>query len=300
MQALVAKISKIALPITFSSSIISISNIIDLGITMRSLEFLGYSESQSSALYGNYTTLAVPMLNMVIAVLTPISVACLPHLVSAYLERNNKEFNKVLSSAISISALIGAPCAMIFFLYPFDILDVLFSSQASIISAELLSALSPAMLIVPMLTVINTALEATGKIRMSVCSLIFGALVKIVLSALLIKNPNIGILGAPIGTTLSYAVSLFLSLIFLKSDGKRSIGCFKVMRSMLASIFAYVPVFFLVFTSGWLGSGTTATIFCVLISTVIYCFMEFSTIKSCFSYSKNSKYEQKKQKAIIE
>ena len=289
----VKKVIKIALPITLSSSVVSVSNIIDLGITMRSLEFLGYTEAECSAQFGNYTTLAVPMLNMVVSILTPISVAILPRMLSAHLKRESGEFNRVLLLSISICASISAPAMIVFGLYSFEILDILFSSQASLFGAELLSILSPAVFIVPILTIINTALEAAGKIKLSVCSLLFGAFTKITFSMLLIRIPTIGILGAPIGTVASYTVSLVLSLLFLRVTKGKGINTFTVMRPILTSVVAYIGVYLVIFGLGALKSGSVATVSYIMLSTFLYACMEFSTIKRVVFRAKNSKIRQK-------
>ncbi len=299
-SVLVKKIAKVALPITLSSSVLSITNIIDLGITMRALESLGFSEPESSALYGNYTTLAVPMFNLVVSVLTPLSLACLPRLLSAQLKRNIVEYNDLLSWGLTVTAIIAAPCALILFLYPFDILDILFSSQASAIGAELLSALSLSALLVPLLTFVNTALESTGRIRMSVASLIFGAVVKVVLSGVLISSGDLGMLGVPISTLISYSVSLALSLIFLGGVKGINIKWTAVLGPMISASLAYIPIFLAVFCSGLAGSGAYSVIACILISTLIYACLEFKTLKKQFFNGYRSKYRQKTQNAIIE
>jgi magnesium-transporting ATPase (P-type) len=102
------RVISVAIPITLSSSILSITNIIDLGIIMQGLKFIGYSESQATSIYGNYSTLSVPMLNLVIAVLSPISVALLPKLINESkndVERYDKtiKFRKIRMQSFTIS-----------------------------------------------------------------------------------------------------------------------------------------------------------------------------------------------------
>ena len=77
-HSILKRIFSISVPITLSAAVMSITNIIDLMLIMRRLTDLGYTEIDATALYGNYTTLAVPMFNLAVTVITPISVAYLP------------------------------------------------------------------------------------------------------------------------------------------------------------------------------------------------------------------------------
>ena len=290
---LIGDIFKIALPITISSSVMALTNIIDLGVTMRGLVHLGYTESEASALYGNYSTLAVPMFNLIVSVLTPISVAVLPKLVRADSERRMEEFNSVLKNAFSITAFIAAPCAYIFLLYPFDILDILYSSQSSVIGAPQLSLLAPSVIVVPLLTIVNTALEATGRVRYSVISMILGALVKIIVSYLMIEVLGIGISCAPIGTVVSYVVSFAISTCLMKRLNKGAVIEGEAIRHAVTAAIAFGVVFIGIYARGMLGSGEIATIICIIISTLLYCIMEFSTIFSKLLPSKTVKVYKK-------
>ena len=89
---------------------------------------------------------------------------------------------------------------------------------------------------------INTILEGTGRIKIAVASLIFGAGVKCILSFFLIGTSNIGALGAPISTSISYMSSAFFSLTYLKKDKKIKINISKAfVPSVIPAALALVP-----------------------------------------------------------
>ena len=75
---LAKKILKIAVPLTATSAIASVSSIIDLTVIMKRLRATGNTELQAAILYGNYTTLAIPMLNLVATLIAPLSAILLP------------------------------------------------------------------------------------------------------------------------------------------------------------------------------------------------------------------------------
>ena len=71
---LLAKLVKIALPVTLTASVSSLTSMLDLGIMMRRLQSSGLMNAErANAFYGNYTTLAVPMFNLPPVLIYPMS-----------------------------------------------------------------------------------------------------------------------------------------------------------------------------------------------------------------------------------
>ncbi|MBQ8719376.1 MAG: oligosaccharide flippase family protein, partial [Clostridia bacterium] len=72
----------IAVPITLSSFVLSITKIVDMTMILRRLQRIGHSVERANSLYGIYTTMAVPIFNLVPALLTSVSLALIPTLSS--------------------------------------------------------------------------------------------------------------------------------------------------------------------------------------------------------------------------
>jgi len=216
----IKNICKISLPITASAAITSMVNIIDLTIIMRRLNDLGYGEHISGILYGNYTTLAVPMFNFALSLITSICMSALPLLTE--LQRKGKQdgFSKCLQNASTLSAFVSAPATVLFLFYSKESLQLLFDEASVALGGVLLSLLAPSVLLISLLTLINTTLEASGSYNAPLISMGIGAAVKLFSSYLLVGNANFAIWGAPLGTMLSYLVSILVSsVLFYKSKG---------------------------------------------------------------------------------
>lgn len=237
-----------ALPLTLSSSILGLTNIIDLGCIIRGLRRVGYSDTAATSIYGNYSTLALPMLNLVIALITPISVAVLPKLVKSKGTKNSLEYRDTLSSSVFITNFIAAPIMLSFLLYPFDLLDILYESPSSALGYESLMLLAPSMLLLPLLTIINTTLESIGKIKSTIISLTAGAVVKIFSTFILIRSTPLEILSVPISTMISYAVSITISLSILKKVGIKPLSFKNTFLPIFTAsiIFTSVHLLFLI------------------------------------------------------
>lgn len=225
-KQVIRKIFRISLPITFSAAIMSLTNVIDLGLVMRSLEYIGYTEAESSAMYGNYTTLAVPMLNLALAIISPISIAFLPMFTRAIFSQDFVLLRDFEESALRLSAFIASPMLIGLIAFSKEILSVLFPSSDIHFGAMLLCLLCPAIVFSSSLLIINNSLEAGGRVFAPLISMSCGCLVKIIVSYLLIRNPDFAISGAPIGTVCSYATALLISAIIYRIEYSRTIDAF--------------------------------------------------------------------------
>lgn len=212
---ILARLFHVALPVTVSSAVMSLCSLVDLGMIMKRLCAVGYEEGQAAALYGNYTTLALPMFNLIAAVVAPVSVAVLPLLTARFAVGEKEEFATVAKSTYEIVAFLAVPAATMLALFGEPILSLIFPAESARIAAPLLTALAPAMIFMALLTVVNTTLEASGFVSAPLLSMGIGAIVKIAVGYFLIGNERFGILGAPLGTVASYGVGLVFSLCIL-------------------------------------------------------------------------------------
>ena len=126
-KTVLREVFTLSLPITLSASLLSASSLVDLGIIMRILKAGGLDEAAASAEYGSFTTLAIPMLMLVSSIITPICVPLLPKLTECACLGRREDFRKALGTSSMKVSLLCAPATLCFMLYPFDILDVLFS-----------------------------------------------------------------------------------------------------------------------------------------------------------------------------
>ena len=270
------KIAKIALPIAFSSSLASLCGVFEIGILMNCLTKQGLSEIEANSVWGNYSTLALPMINFISAMLLPISTVYLPRLVRID-NTNTEKFEREANNAIYTSVIFALPFSMCFLIYPFMLLDVLFSSNSSILGSELLTMLSPAVLFLSLLTVLNTVLEAKGHIRSSFISMLSTSLIRIVLLLFFLKGTKLGIYAAPLVLSLSYLFGCTISAYFCeKKQIKLKFGLF-ILKQLLVSAICFIVPYILVFSIGKIS--LLNVIICLIISFAFYFAFSFLNYK---------------------
>ncbi|MBQ7314574.1 MAG: polysaccharide biosynthesis protein [Clostridia bacterium] len=209
------RVLKVAAPVTFSAAIMSMTNMMDLTLIMKRLTETGLSEQEATALYGNYTTLAVPMFNLAASLVASVMTAVLPHLTRLYVRGDTSGFRSLFQRTAQSCTVFILPFSFSLVLFGKEILSLLFREESAVLATPMLAVLSPAMIFMGLLTVVNTALEAAGHARAPLYAMAIGCAVKLPVSYLLLGSESYGILGAPIGTVISYAVSLAVSLIIL-------------------------------------------------------------------------------------
>ena len=210
-KKILKRVFEISIPITMVSAISSILNLLDLAVIMNGLKKLGYSESVSSVLYGNYTTLAIPMFSLVVTLVTPFSTAALPMMTKFYHDGDSDSLGNLINRTLSMTYFFTIPAFFAFLFFSEEILTIIFEKSSVILGYQLLSILAASVLFVGPLTVINTALESMGKVKITLLALSVGGVLKLILTLILINKFDAGIISAPIGTSISYAISFLVS-----------------------------------------------------------------------------------------
>lgn len=264
------KIIKNAFPIALGASLLNLSSALDLMIIIKRLTESGISESYANSLYGNYTTLAVPMFNLVVSVLAPVATAYMPKLSQSSIIKNREDFLRQANQLLFITIIVSVPASLSFYFYSFDLLDVLFTPQSSAIGAEMLIILSIGLSLFTVLTVVNTVLESSGRVIITVVSLLAGSAVKLVSSYLLIGNTSVGIIGAPLGTVISYFVSLIISLAALETRGAKLHAILKLFGMTLIGIIAFYPPYKLIYSVNLFDVSFISMAFSIAVSCIAY------------------------------
>ena len=239
-KKIIAKIFSISLPITLSAGVMSITGMIDLALIMRGLSKIGYTESEAGAFYGNYTTLAVPMFNLVTALIVPISIAFIPVFTQAHRSNDYRLLDDNVFEAFKMSSIFAAPTMIGLLFFGKEILSLLYKNSEIEIGKLLLCLISPAIFFASLLIILNSVLESCGMVKAPIYSMSLGALAKTIVSYILISNPDIGISGAPIGTVACYAVALICSIIIYTVKFKKPLPIFS--SCFIPYVLAFISV----------------------------------------------------------
>ena len=216
----------IGIPITISSSIMSLTNVIDGMILSSRLQHLGYIEEEAAAMLGNFKTLAVTMFNLPPTLIYPITASIVPLLSAAVSGGKKKMVTDTMNSSLRVCSIIAFPCAFGLSALSYPLLCLLFDEPSSRMAAPLLSVLAPSIFFLGMLSVTNSFLQSHKFQNYPIISMCAGAAVKLLSSYILIGTRGIEMYGAPIGTFLCYLTIMLFNFYFVakKIGYKPSIG----------------------------------------------------------------------------
>lgn len=207
------RLVKLAIPVTLSSMLVSVTRMVDMTVLLHRLP----DEAERLALYGAYSTMALPVANLPSSLVAGIALALVPAITAAGQSRNSQREDQLISSGLRLCATVAIPASFGISIYSEQILGVLFTDEreAIAVSSPLLSLLGLSVLAACLVQVCNSVLQANGKIALPIFSMLAGVAVKLVSSYILVGMPQIGAMGAPISTFFCNLTAVALNLRFL-------------------------------------------------------------------------------------
>lgn len=224
-SAIAKQLINIAVPITLSSTILSLTKVIDMTMILGRLNDIGYTQIQANEIYGSYSTMAVSIYNLPATLVSAIALPLVPMLASAIESRDKNKEKSIISSSMKMTALISFPTGLGISVFSKPILQLLFSSQSKEIeyTAPLLSILGISIFLSSMITLTNSILQSYKQVKKPIISMIIGTIIKIITSYVLIGIPHINIYGAPISTFFSTLIIVAVNIYFvIKESGRIS------------------------------------------------------------------------------
>ena len=218
----------IAVPITVGSAGLQFLTVIESGMYMGRLVDLVDSGRYMSHLLTDTNTAqavadnikgiydqAMTIFNMPCAFIVPISISVIPAITSHLTLANDAGVRETEESAARITGLISLPCAVGLALLAEPIMGLLWghSGQDLVLGGQLMATLGISVFLYAVIQYTNSLLQAHGFAHLPVINMLVAGVAKLAVVYVLVSNPNIGILGAPIGAALCYAAIAVMNLI---------------------------------------------------------------------------------------
>ena len=268
----------IAIPITLSSAVISITKIIDMTVILRRMQDIGYQSAEAFSAYGSYTTLALPLFSLAPALISSVALPLVPALASAVARGDRDEQVAVVGDAVRLTMIISMPISLGLSLFSREILSLIFAGQESAValSAPLLSILALSVPLACFITVESAILQAYSRAGLPIISMLAGSLIKLLTAYFLIGDPDICIVGAPISTFFCDLVINAINWVFIGRLLPRGLDFGAISKPFFAA-FISVGVSRLAFAAlaARFGSSGVMTLGAVALSALIYLPLSF-------------------------
>lgn len=205
----------IAVPITLSSSMVSIITLIDTSLVQGQLQrALGLTLDESRSLYGNYSA-CMTLYNLPSSLMIALTASVIPAVSAALARRDRVHTARVIGSSFRVMALLAFPMGFGLWALAEPIFRLLYSRFDSSLGGPLLAVLGIASIFVCLMLITNSILQSYGRVNVPIITMLIGGVIKIVLNYNLVAVPSINIHGAPIGTLVCFLITAVLNLIFV-------------------------------------------------------------------------------------
>lgn len=205
----------IALPIALGGCIMPAINIADTAIVTRSLMSIGYTEKAAQASFGVLTGFVNPLINMPAVLSLALCMSLVPAISAARVQKNQELVSTRSAMGFKLSILVGLPSAIGMYILSGAIMQLLYghslTADEMALGTQLLQTLSIGVFFLTLLQTMTGILQGAGHQFVPLLNLFIGAVVKVVLSIVLIQK--LGVLGAAIGTAACYGIAALLNVI---------------------------------------------------------------------------------------
>ena len=211
---IVRDILSIGIPIATGACIMALLNSVDSKLCMNRLQSAaGCNYQQAKVLYGVYGK-AQTLFNLPAAFITPLTISIVPAISGAIAKGEGKTAAAVSEDSMRISAFLAIPMGVGLAVLAKPIMDVLYPGS-HLAGAGLLQIMGIASFFVCLVLMENAILQASGREKLTMVTLITGGVIKIVINWFLVARPDINIYGAPVGTLCSYCAMAAMDYVFM-------------------------------------------------------------------------------------
>ena len=207
----------IAIPITLGSAGLQLLTMLETKIYMgQLLEF--YTQSAADTMRGIYG-MTQTIFNMPCSFITPITISIIPAITAQLTLCNEDEAKATEESAARITGLISMPCAFGLGLMSEPVTALLggYTGTDLVLATKLMSILGFAIMFNAVVLVTTAIMQAHGHAGRPVINMLIGGLLKLAAVFILTGNPNIGIMGTPVGTLACYLAICVLNILSIRT-----------------------------------------------------------------------------------
>ncbi len=268
----------IAIPITIGSAGLQLLTVLETNLYMGQLLTVnGLSQETAGTMKGIYN-FGQTIFNMPCAFIIPITISIIPAITSHLTLQNNRGVRATEESAARVTGLISLPCAVGLSLLAEPVMALLggYTGERLDLATQLMFILGIAIFPYAVVQYTNAVLQAHGKATVPVINMLLSGIVKLAVVYILVGNPAIGILGAPLGAALCYVCIALLNLLSIRKYVPQRPA---LVKNLLLPLLPAVIMGLGVYCCSWileriLGADGSRVLLCgvpILVGVAVYC-----------------------------
>ena len=207
----------IAIPITIGSAGLQILTMLETKIYMGRLLGLGFSQLEADSMKGIYN-MSQTIYNMPCAFITPITISIIPAITSHLTLLNYKGAKATEESAARVTGLVCMPCAFGLATLAGPVTALLggYTGADLQLSTSLMSIMGMNIIFNAVVLLTNAMMQAHGHAVVPVINMFISGVLRLAVVYILTGNPNIGIVGTPIGAMICFLCIAVLNVFSMR------------------------------------------------------------------------------------
>ena len=268
----------IAVPITIGSAGLSVLTALETRVFMGQLLSHGNAQADVETMKGVYD-MTKTIFNMPIAFISPIAISIIPAITSTLALGQHGATRSTEESSIRVTGLICAPCAVGLMVLARPITGLLgrYTGANLELATLLMTILGGCILLYALIQVTNAMMQAHGHANLPVINMLIGGALKLGAVYMLTGDPQIGIVGAPVGALIGYLIIVTLNLVTMRRCISHPPAIVRnLFRAVMSALIMGAAVFATWFAlTHVLGESASHLVLCVIpigVGVLVYAF----------------------------
>lgn len=236
----------IAVPITIGSAGLQLLTVLETNLYMGQLLTVGGMSQETADITKGIYNMTQTIFNMPCAFIIPICVSVIPAVTANLTLKKDQALRETEESAARITGLIGLPCSVGLMLLSRPVMALLGGYEGARLdtASQLMAILGLCIFLYAIIQYTNSLLQAHGYAHVPVINMLLAGAAKLAAVYYLVGNPNIGILGAPLGAAMCYLAIAVMNLVaFRKLVPHKPRLVRNLLRALLPAALMGVAVF---------------------------------------------------------
>ena len=222
-------------PVTMQRLVMSLVLMLQSFMIPNLLHSSGIATDAATALYGNFSGVAMSLINLPGIFTATLTMAILP----AVSETNHRKdiLNFRINQSLQLTTFIGIPVSFIFWLFGTQLCEWLFNTPEA---GDILKVLAIGAVFIYSNTVLTGILQGMGNVKYLLFSLIFSGLVLIV--CLWILVPKLGIVGAAVSSIVFFVLNCLLNLKYIFINCKMDMDIKNILLKPILAVLTALTI----------------------------------------------------------
>lgn len=277
---ILGEIFLIAIPITIGASVMPVMSITDASIVIVRLQSIGIDNETAQSLYGQLSGFAQSIVNLPQVVTAAVQISIVPAIANLRIRGDKEGLSHNIETGLRLAMLIGLPCAVGISTLSEPIIQLLYPLQPDVwaTTGKILGIYGWGIIFLSLYQITTGMIQGLGKPILPAMFLMVGAVLKVVLTYVLVAIPALNVMGAAVSTIIAFAVAASLNVGFILTRREVKISYHQVFVKPIIDVVVMGIV--VVGTYGllnWFMPGRLTTVIAILVGGMVYLWMLFAT-----------------------